>query len=74
MASPTVADFIVERLHAWGVHRVYGYPGDGIGGVIAALPRAPRTRSFVQVRHEETAGFAAGATSSTAAARSAAAW
>jgi pyruvate dehydrogenase (quinone) len=25
-----VADFVIERLHAWGVRRIYGYPGDGI--------------------------------------------
>jgi pyruvate dehydrogenase (quinone) len=25
-----VGDFVVERLHAWGVRRIYGYPGDGI--------------------------------------------
>jgi pyruvate dehydrogenase (quinone) len=28
--SMTVGDFIVERLHAWGVRHVFGYPGDGI--------------------------------------------
>ena len=59
-----VAEHIVERLHAWGVGRVYGYPGDGIGGVIAALayggkPLAERPVELVQVRHEETAAFAA---------------
>ncbi|MFR9727701.1 thiamine pyrophosphate-requiring protein [Saccharopolyspora sp. MS10] len=64
MAEPkTVAEHIVERLGRWGVHRYYGYPGDGIGGVIAALRTADRTTGgpteFVQVRHEETAGFAA---------------
>ena len=34
-----VGDFVVERLHAWGVRRIYGYPGDGINGVIGALQR-----------------------------------
>src|ERR1700742_2293288 len=38
--SQTVGDFIVERLHAWGVRRIYGYPGDGINGVFGALNRA----------------------------------
>ena len=33
----TVADLVVERLHEWGVHRVFGYPGDGINGVFGAL-------------------------------------
>lgn len=66
--ATTVADFIVARLHDWGARRVYGYPGDGIGGLIAALQRmdaaakddetAPRI-DFVQVRHEEMAGLCA---------------
>ena len=54
-----VAEHIVERLHQWGVHRVYGYPGDGIGGVIAAIGHRADEVQFIQVRHEETAGFAA---------------
>src|ERR1700709_687987 len=53
-----VSDFLVERLHAWGVRRIYGYPGDGINGVIAALQRAGKIE-FVQVRHEEMAAFMA---------------
>ncbi len=56
-----VAEHIVSRLQAWGVHRVYGYPGDGIGGVIAALADVEHDVEFIQVRHEETAGFAASA-------------
>jgi pyruvate dehydrogenase (quinone) len=54
-----VAEHLVERLHSWGVHRVYGYPGDGIGGVIAALATRHDDIQFIQVRHEETAGFGA---------------
>jgi len=54
-----VAQHIVERLRAWGVHRVYGYPGDGIGGVLVALGEQDDGFEFIQVRHEETAGFAA---------------
>lgn len=38
--SQTVGDFVVERLHAWGVRKMFGYPGDGINGVIEALSRA----------------------------------
>jgi pyruvate dehydrogenase (quinone) len=53
-----VADFVVERLHAWGVRRIYGYSGDGINGVIGALQRADKIE-FVQVRHEEMAAFMA---------------
>ncbi|TMA29909.1 MAG: hypothetical protein E6J78_00695, partial [Deltaproteobacteria bacterium] len=35
-----VGDFLVERLRAWGVRRVFGYPGDGINGIMGALDRA----------------------------------
>ncbi len=31
-----VGDFVVERLYAWGVRRIYGYPGDGINDRRAA--------------------------------------
>jgi len=55
----TTSDFLIERLHQWGVRRVYGYPGDGINGVMGALGRAPDKISFVQVRHEEMAAFMA---------------
>src|ERR1700742_4133844 len=75
--SQTVGDFIIQRLHAWGVRRIYGYPGDGINGVFGALNRAQaaavkakgekgRKRAgepieFIQVRHEEMAAFMASA-------------
>jgi len=57
--ATTVSDFIWSRLHEWGVQRVYGYPGDGIGGLIAALQRREGDIDFVQVRHEETASLMA---------------
>jgi pyruvate dehydrogenase (quinone) len=41
-----VGDFVVERLYAWGVRRIYGYPGDCINGVIGALQRPTRSSSF----------------------------
>src|ERR1051326_2791797 len=53
-----VSDFFVGRLHAWGVRRIYGYPGDGINGVLGALQRASSIE-FIQVRHEEMAAFMA---------------
>ena len=59
--SETVGDFVVERLHAWGVRRVFGYPGDGINGVFGALNRARDKIAFVQARHEEMAAFMASA-------------
>ena len=59
--SQTVGDFIVERLHAWGVRKIFGYPGDGINGVIEALNRADGKIEFIQARHEEMAAFMASA-------------
>jgi hypothetical protein len=41
MATNTVGDFVVERMHQWGVRRIYGYPGDGMhqrSATLAALP------------------------------------
>ncbi len=55
----TVSDYLVQRLKEWGVHRIYGYPGDGINGVMAALRRANDDPRFIQVRHEELAAFMA---------------
>jgi pyruvate dehydrogenase (quinone) len=54
-----VADLVVERLRAWGVHRVFGYSGDGINPVLGALRRAGGDPAFVQARHEEAAAFMA---------------
>src|SRR5437773_4765198 len=57
--AETVSDFLLKRLAAWGVRRVYGYPGDGINGIIGAFERATNQMEFVQVRHEEMAAFMA---------------
>src|SRR3954452_22696863 len=54
-----VSDFLVRRIKAWGVERIFGYSGDGINGVLAAIGRAGNDPEFVQVRHEETAGLMA---------------
>jgi pyruvate dehydrogenase (quinone) len=59
--AKTVGDCFIERLHAWGVRRIYGYPGDGINGVFGALQRAKDKIEFIQVRHEEMAAFMASA-------------
>jgi pyruvate dehydrogenase (quinone) len=59
--SKTVGDFFVERLYDWGVRTIFGYPGDGINGVLGALNRADKKIEFIQVRHEEMAAFMASA-------------
>jgi pyruvate dehydrogenase (quinone) len=54
-----VGDFLVQRLFDWGVERIYGYPGDGINGIMGALDRASDRIEFIQVRHEEMSAFMA---------------
>src|SRR4051794_15290938 len=57
--SQTVGDYILARLREWGVEQVFGYPGDGINGILAAWGRADDHPRFVQARHEEMAAFEA---------------
>jgi pyruvate dehydrogenase (quinone) len=57
--AKSVSDQLIERLLEWGVRRVYGYPGDGINGVMGALRRAQDKLEFVQTQHEELAAFMA---------------
>jgi pyruvate dehydrogenase (quinone) len=59
--TQTVADYVVARLHMWGVQRMFGYPGDGINGIFGALHRAGNKIEFIQARHEEMAAFMASA-------------
>src|SRR5881409_657872 len=54
-----VADYVLERLKEWGVHRIYGYPGDGINAFLGAFDRAGSDPELIQVRHEEMAAFMA---------------
>ena len=54
-----VSDYVLERLTTWGVHRVFGYPGDGINGFLGAFDRADGDPKFIQARHEEMAAFMA---------------
>ena len=56
-----VSEFVWHRLHEWGLKRVYGYPGDGVGGLDVALEGAKEFMEYVQVRHEEMAAFMASA-------------
>ncbi|CAA9508273.1 MAG: Thiamine pyrophosphate-requiring protein PA2108 [uncultured Segetibacter sp.] len=57
--SKTVGKFIIDRLTAWGVKRVFGYPGDGINGILGGLRSSADQVEFIQVRHEEMAAFMA---------------
>lgn len=59
LTSMNVSDYILQRLQEWEIHRIYGYSGDGINGLLGALNRNPMMR-FIQVRHEESAAFMAG--------------
>jgi pyruvate dehydrogenase (quinone) len=56
-----VSDFVWHRLQEWGLKRVFGYPGDGVGGLDVALEKTKDSLQYVQVRHEEMAAFMASA-------------
>jgi pyruvate dehydrogenase (quinone) len=55
----TVGDFLIQRLIDWNVERIFGYPGDGINGIMGALRRKEEEIAFIQARHEEMASFMA---------------
>ncbi len=56
----TVGGYVLSRLREWGVEHVFGYPGDGINGILAAwTDESLDTPMFVQARHEEMAAFEA---------------
>ncbi len=57
--AQSVSEFMIDRLHAWGVRRIFGFPGDGINGLMGALGKATDKIEFVQTRHEEAAAFMA---------------
>jgi pyruvate dehydrogenase (quinone) len=59
--SETVGDYLLDRLATWGIKRIFGYPGDGINGVMGAFARSSNGKrpEFIQVRHEEMAAFMA---------------
>jgi pyruvate dehydrogenase (quinone) len=59
MSKKLVADFLIERLIAWNINRIFGYPGDGINGITGALNRVKDGIDFIQTRHEEMAAFMA---------------
>jgi pyruvate dehydrogenase (quinone) len=57
--TENASDFLIRRINEWGLKRIYGYPGDGINGILGALDRANGAVEYVQVRHEELAAFMA---------------
>jgi pyruvate dehydrogenase (quinone) len=57
--SETVGEFVLRRLHENGVRRIYGYPGDGINGILGGFHEWGDRVQFTQTRHEEIASFAA---------------
>jgi pyruvate dehydrogenase (quinone) len=59
VSTSSVADHVLNRLREWEVDTVFGYPGDGINGLLAAWGRADNRPRFVQARHEEMAAFEA---------------
>src|SRR6201993_1956971 len=60
MVRKTVAELLVDVLVDTGVERVYGVPGDSLNGITDSI-RVRQNISWVGVRHEEAAAFAAGA-------------
>ncbi len=62
--SATVSDFLIERLTRWGIRRIFGFPGDGINGIMEALRTRQDRIRFIQVRHEGAAAFMASSTPS----------
>jgi pyruvate dehydrogenase (quinone) len=61
--SRNASDVLIETLIDWGVDTVFGLPGDGINGIMESLRTHQDKIRFVQVRHEESAAFAATACS-----------
>jgi pyruvate dehydrogenase (quinone) len=60
MAKKSVAELLVDTLVAAGVKRVYGLAGDSLNGITESI-RTRKEISWIPVRHEESAAFAAGA-------------
>src|ERR1700693_2054444 len=59
MARKTVAELLVDVLAEAGVKRIYGVPGDSLNGITDSI-RVREDISWIGVRHEEAAAFAAG--------------
>jgi pyruvate dehydrogenase (quinone) len=57
--SQSVASYLLERLQAWEVEKIFAFPGDGINGILGAWVKAKSSPQFIQARHEEMAAFEA---------------
>ncbi|XKK36878.1 thiamine pyrophosphate-requiring protein [Nocardiopsis sp. ARC36] len=57
--AQNVANHLLRRLSDWGVTEIFGYPGDGINGLVAEMGRMEGAPRFVQSRHEEMSAFEA---------------
>jgi pyruvate dehydrogenase (quinone) len=57
--ATSVGQYVMQRLREWGIERIYGYPGDGINGLLAGLRKNDDQPRFIQARHEELAAFMA---------------
>jgi pyruvate dehydrogenase (quinone) len=53
--SRTVSDFFWDRLSQWGVKTIFGFPGDGINGLLGALNRASPSTSPTVIRLDRIA-------------------
>ena len=60
MPKKKVADVVIESLIAAEVKRIYGISGDSLNGITDSIREHDKHISWVHVRHEETAAFAAG--------------
>jgi pyruvate dehydrogenase (quinone) len=53
---PDTAQFILNRLTEWGIKRVYGYPGDGINGLMGAFHEVGDRLAFAATAHAKFTG------------------
>ena len=59
--AKSVADLLVDSLVTIGAKRIYGVVGDSLNGITDSVRRSGGDISWIGVRHEEVAAFAAGA-------------
>ena len=60
--AQTVSEFVIQRLREWGISRVFGYPGDGIGefdGALGKTDRAGEGLEYIRPTHEEVCALMA---------------